>query len=304
MSSTTPLGEFLRARREAAKPHGTADALKRRKTPGSRREDIAVRAGVSADYYARLEQGRERRPSVPVLHALSEALRLDDASCGHLFDLAESLVSGDSGVPALSGVSSPGAVPADAGFGGASSVPPEISRLIDYQLRGPALVLGPWGDILQSNAAGVSLYGEEWVHGNMTHSVFLDPRSRIFYEDWEAAARCSAGVLRMAYGKNPGSERFAEIFEELSARSSDFRRIWAEYPVTRKSAGAKQVNHELAGPLNLTYQLLELPQAPGLRILLYEHAMRPARVQPLKPRPAPSLWTPAAHPGTLQPLTR
>ncbi|MFI5757040.1 helix-turn-helix transcriptional regulator [Streptomyces sp. NPDC051569] len=268
MSTTTPLGAFLRARREASIPHGSAEALKRRRTPGPRREEVAVRAGVSADYYARLEQGRERRPSAQVLGAISQALGLDNASRDHLFDLAESIGAW----PSVTAISGPPVI---------QRVPPEISRLIEYQLRGPALVLGPWGDVLESNAAGLALYGDDWIHGNMASSVFLDTRARLFYADWEAAARCSAGVLRVAYGKDPGNKRFAEIYEELSDRSPDFQRIWDEYPVTRKSAGSKRINHELAGPLDLAYQLLELPQAPGLQVLLYQSGVEsePAPVE-------------------------
>ncbi|MDX3852369.1 helix-turn-helix transcriptional regulator [Streptomyces sp. AK02-01A] len=254
----TPLGAFLRTRREAAAPYAAGETPKRRKTSGLRREEVAVLAGVSANYYTRLEQGRERRPSAQVLHAISRALDLDSASRDHLFDLAES-VEARPGVP---------------GSPGGERVPPELSRLVESQLRGPALVVGPWGDILGGNAAGAVLYGASGHHRNMILSVFLDPRARSFYADWESAARCSAGVLRTAYGKNPRSARFAEIFQELSARSPDFHRIWNEHPVTRKTGGNKRLHHESAGPLELTYQLFEIPQAPGLQVLMYQSGAR------------------------------
>ncbi|AEW99592.1 putative DNA-binding protein (plasmid) [Streptantibioticus cattleyicolor NRRL 8057 = DSM 46488] len=176
------LGEFLRSRRSALRPdeigmasHGT------RRVPGLRREEVAVLAGVNADYYTRLEQGRERRPSSQVLDALSRALRLDDDARAHLYRLA-------------------GTVPDEP----AAPVPDQVSatlrQLMDGYTHTPAFVLDRTLDILAANALADALYAPFHPADNLARMTFADPAGRTFYQEWHKAAQAVVANLRHATG--------------------------------------------------------------------------------------------------------
>jgi transcriptional regulator with XRE-family HTH domain len=251
---STPLGEFLRARRRVAELTPELANRRNRQASGLRREEVAVLASVSSNYYTRLEQGRERNPSPAVLAGLSSALKLDEPSHAHLLDLADA-TRRNGGPPDTERH---------------SFLPAELARPLISALRCPAIVLNRWGDIIASNDLGRALYGPVWTQGNLVRSTFLNESRRHFYPDWEQSAHCTAGMLRTAYGQDPRSVRFRELFEELSTASSEFRDIWREYPVTRKTGGTKLLEHDLAGSLRLTYQVFQPPQDPGVQVIVYQ----------------------------------
>ncbi|MDX3077877.1 helix-turn-helix transcriptional regulator [Streptomyces sp. MI02-7b] len=250
MAAVTPLGEFLQSRRRAAAVPSDVARTRRRRVSGLRREEVAARASVSVNYYVRLEQGREKNPSMPVIAALSSALGLDSLGREHL-----ELLARPQGV-----VYDPAAV---------AAALPDLSHLVREQLSGPALVMDAWGDILAWNDSAQILYGMNQHGGNIISSIFLDAESHSLYGDWKDAARCAAGTLRDSWARFPQNPRFGEVFEALRFGSDIFRDIWDEYPVVRKSSGFKMLTHPLVGNLELSYQALEPPQAPGLQLISY-----------------------------------
>lgn len=188
MSDSTALGEFLRARREALGPQDVGlPGHGRRRVPGLRREEVALLAGVSPDYYMRSEQGRETSPSPQVVDAIATALRLDDAAHDHLRRL-------------------PRAAHARRGFpADHDRVSPALRRLLDSWPDTPAFVLGPALDVLAHNALAAALHSGFQRFDNLARMVFLDPAGRAFHRDRERAARSCVAELRAAYGCDPDS---------------------------------------------------------------------------------------------------
>ncbi|WP_067712351.1 helix-turn-helix transcriptional regulator [Nocardia yamanashiensis] len=250
------LGDFLRSRRALIQP-GEAGLREygRRRVPGLRREEVAQLAGVSVDYYIRLEQGRGPHVSDSVLDAVARALRLTDPERAHLYALAR-----------------PGAVaPARTAGVYADALRPG-ARLVLDALSAPAFVLGRRMDVLAWNELGDLVSGFSSVPAeerNQARYLFLNPRASEFYPEWETVAEETAAFLRRDAGLHPGDPKLAEMIDELSRRSEDFRRIWQGHPVKEKTYGVKRINHPSAGALELGYETLALPGDPDQLLVVY-----------------------------------
>ncbi|WP_030836489.1 helix-turn-helix domain-containing protein [Streptomyces hygroscopicus] len=250
MESENKLGDYLRARRAMTAPQdvGFPDDGSRR-VPGLRRDEVALLAGVSTDYYIRLEQGRERHPSDQVLQAIARALRLDDTAAAHLFRI---------GLPA------PGpSVPPT------TAVAPELLRLMDGMLDVPAFVVGSAQDVLAANALARELYRGFARYDNLLRMIFLDPFAREFYADWDRAARTAVGNLRASSSQFPGDGRIERVVGELSVRSPAFATLWARYEVRPRTQEDKHFRHPRVGELHLHFEALAVTSAPGQHLSVY-----------------------------------
>ncbi|RLL65733.1 helix-turn-helix transcriptional regulator [Streptomyces sp. Z26] len=248
------LGDFLRGRRAGVRPEdvGTVSHGARR-VSGLRREEVAVRAGVNADYYTRLEQGRERRPSPQVVDALSHALRLDADARAHLYRLA-------------------GAAPGERPPYGPESarVGAELRRLVDGFGDAPAFVLNRSLDLLALNSLADALYSPFAPADNLARMTFLDPAGRRFHGDWDRAARAAVANLREASGFAPDDPRLRALVGTLTEGSADFARLWNAHAVRGKTRDAKRFLHPDVGPLTLTYQSFDVREAPGQQLVVYQ----------------------------------
>ncbi|KOT48217.1 MULTISPECIES: helix-turn-helix domain-containing protein [Streptomyces] len=249
MERENELGDYLRARRAAVAPAdaGLPDGGPRR-VPGLRRDEVALLAGVSTDYYIRLEQGRERHPSEQVLRAIAGALRLDDAAAAHLFRLGRSVF----GMPAT-----------------ATTVAPELLRLMDGMREVPAFVVGAAQDVLAANAMAKELYDGFARYDNLLRMIFLDPYAREFYADWDRAARIAVGNLRASSSQFPKDERIERIVGELSVRSPAFTGLWARYEVRPRTHEDKHFRHPRVGEIRLHFEALAVTSAPGQHLSVY-----------------------------------
>ncbi|GAA2329055.1 transcriptional regulator [Streptomyces violaceusniger] len=221
-----------------------------RRVPGLRREEVAVLAGVNADYYTRLEQGRERHPSGQVLDALSRALRLDGDARDHLFRLG-------------------GTVPDTPSVHVSDQVSPGLRQLMDGYPHTPAFVLNRTLDILATNALADALYSPFHPADNLARMAFADPAGRAFYQDWDRAAQATVGNLRQAAGHEPDNPRLRELVDTLSEDSADFARLWNSHTVRGKTQEAKRFLHPDVGPLTLSYQAFDVREAPGRQLVIY-----------------------------------
>ncbi|MFG2137809.1 helix-turn-helix domain-containing protein [Streptomyces sp. NPDC048650] len=246
------LGDFLRARRAGLQPQDVGMASHgARRVAGLRREEVAVLAGVNADYYTRLEQGRERNPSPQVLDALSRALRLDTDARAHVYRLA-------------------GATPSDQPPGHAAErVSPALHQLMDGYPHTPAFVLSRTLDLLAANALADALHTPFGAADNLARMTFLDPAGRSFYTDWNRAARATVAHLRQAAGFDPDNPRLRELVRTLTEHSADFTRLWNTHTVRGKTQDAKDLLHPDVGPLTLTYQSFDVRDAPGQQLVIY-----------------------------------
>jgi len=246
------IGEFLRARRELVRPEevGLPD-LGRRRVPGLRREELAMLAGVSVDYYVRLEQGRERHPSEQVLDALARALQLDAEATDHLQELARPAPRRRR--PA----------------GHPERIRPELQQLIDEWTQTPAYVMGRCMDVLAANALAAALHDGFEKGTNLVRLVFLDPAARDVYPDWDDVAHEVVAVLRSSVGPDLDDPRLTELVGELSLKSDEFRRLWALHEVREKTHGVKRYSHPLVGELTLAYESFMLPGNSGLILVVY-----------------------------------
>ncbi|MEO3750937.1 helix-turn-helix transcriptional regulator [Streptomyces sp. B6B3] len=256
MTGDNHLGEFLRARRERARPEDRGiPAGPRRRVPGLRRPEVAALAGVSTDYYVRLEQGRERTPSAQVVEALAGALGLDEDATGHLHLLARPAPARRRGEP----------VPGDR-----ETVSPRLLRMMESWSRTPAVVLGRYLTVLAHNALGRALFDGHTHSGDLVRLVFLDPDARTFYPDWERVAVNTVGGLRSAAGADPDDPRLARLVDELSRGSEPFRRLWARHDIRQKTHDAKRLRHPQVGELTLHYESFAVNGAPGQQLVLYQ----------------------------------
>ncbi|WP_037356730.1 helix-turn-helix transcriptional regulator [Amycolatopsis orientalis] len=245
---STELGDFLRARRAQRSPDDAAVHYSgRRKVAGLRREEVAVLAGVNVDYYARLEQGRETRPSPQVLDALSRALGLDPDARDHLYRLA-------------------GAAPPDLPSAVSQRVSPELRQLMDSYPHAPAFVLNRVLDLLAANALADALFSPFRSADNLARMTFLDPAGREFFARWEWTAQATVANLRSTAG-DPALPR---LTAELSAGSEEFRKLWENHQVRGKTREPKHFVHPAVGPLTLTYQAFDVRGAPGQQLIVYQ----------------------------------
>jgi transcriptional regulator with XRE-family HTH domain len=243
------LGAFLRARRAAVAPDLAGFSVGGlRRVPGLRREEVAILAGVSADYYTRLEQGREQHPSPEVLRALSRALRLGSDERQHLFRLAEvALASGDTPSPGVS---------------------PVLRGLLEQLAAGPALVLGHDLDVLARNDMAEALHADFTVRDNFARMCFVDGTGRRFYRDWPDIAVDVVGNLRFSLGRWPDSASLLGLVGELRTRSRDFDLLWESQQVRVKRAMTKRFHHSRAGHLDVDYQSFDVREADGQQLVV------------------------------------
>ncbi|QFU86316.1 helix-turn-helix transcriptional regulator [Amycolatopsis sp. YIM 10] len=249
MATTNPLGQFLRARRAQARPEDSGLAPgPRRRVSGLRREEVALLAGVSTDYYIRLEQGRERNPSPQVLDALAQALDLDEELAEHLHRVARPL-------------------PARRAAG--DRVSENLLRSMAAWPDTPAVVLGPYLNVLAHNALGGALFAGHRYSDDLVRLVFLDPDGRTFYPDWDRVAVNTVAGLRAA-AIDHDDPRLIEVVGELSVKSAEFRKLWARHDIRQKTRETKRFQHPLVGPLTLHYESLTVNSAPGQQLVIYQ----------------------------------
>ncbi|WP_405488798.1 helix-turn-helix transcriptional regulator [Nocardia sp. NBC_00511] len=258
----TDLGDFLRSRRSRIQP-GDAGLREygRRRVPGLRREEVAQLAGVSVDYYIRLEQGRGKHVSDAVLDAVARALRLSDSERLHLYALARPKGTVDARPTTVVGVYTDALRPG--------------ARLVLDALTAPAFVLGRRMDVLAWNAMGdlVSRFSRmDPSARNQARYLFLDPAAREFYPEWEATAEETVSYLRLDAARHPGDPEFARLVAELSAGSAAFDALWAAHPVREKTFGTKLIQHPEVGRLDLGYETLTLPGDPDQLLVVYTAA--------------------------------
>ena len=248
------LGLFLKSRRARVRPEDVGlQAYGRRRVTGLRREELAQLAGVSVDYYVRLEQGRAGHPSEGVLDAIARVLRLDDAERAHLFDLSR---------PVRRRRSSP-----------TERVRPGVRRLLETVPHLPAMVIGRRMDVLAWNRLAAALLAD-WgtlprEQRNTARHFFLDAGARELYSDWEESARATVAWLRLAAGRHPDDVGVAELIGELSMKSEEFRRLWPRHDVREKTHGTKRFQHPIVGSLTLAYESLALPGDGDQTLVVY-----------------------------------
>jgi transcriptional regulator with XRE-family HTH domain len=260
MDNRAEVRQFLSTRRGRITPEqaGLEPYGGRRRVPGLRREEVARLAGVSVDYYTRLERGNLSGVSDSVLDAIARALELDRAEHDHLYDLARA-----ANTAGRKRVAAP--VP--------SGVRPELQYLLDAITEAPAFIGNNRLDIVAANTLGYALYSDMYRStvrpANHSRFIFLDPRSRDFYTDWDRAANTNVAILRREAGRNPHDKGIAELVGELSMRSEEFRTLWAAHNVRRHYAGTKFFRHPAVGLLELNYQVLGLEEDPGHSLTVY-----------------------------------
>jgi transcriptional regulator with XRE-family HTH domain len=257
--ATTELGRFLRARREGVRPEdaGLPPGMGSRRTPGLRREEIATLAGVSIDYYTRLERGRETRPSPPVVDALARALRLD----GDEHEYRKSL--------AAQAARRPPVAPQPP----SRALRPTAMLLLETLRPNPAYVVSRTYDILAANPGGARLHPGllDWPpkQRNTIRYTFLHPEARDLWPDWEQKARGCVAHLRAVAGSDPDAPDLAALVGELVVKSPDFSRLWGRYEVRRPGAGDRIIRHPLVGTLRLAHETLGLNSSDGQRLIVY-----------------------------------
>ena len=260
VNAADDIAEFLATRRARISPEQAGlPSYGTRRVPGLRREEVASLAGVSADYYRRLERGQVTGVSDLVLEALARALQLDDAERVHLFDLARAA--------ARAGVRSP-----QRSRPARKRIRPVVQRRLD-QIEAPAIVSNVNGDDLAANARGRALYAAVFDSSEQPASsarfTFLDSAARDFYPDWERLAAQLVAALRSQAGRNPYDRGLQDLIGELSTRSDEFRVRWAAHNVRFHQTGTKRLHHPIVGELELSYETLTLDADDGLRMALY-----------------------------------
>jgi transcriptional regulator with XRE-family HTH domain len=252
--------EFLASRRARITPEMAGLTLfgGRRRVPGLRREEVAMLAGVSVDYYTKLERGNLAGTSESVLDAIARALNLDQAERDHLYNLARA--SGPSGKAQRRPLQS-------------GAVRPTLQFMLDSITGSPAFIGNHHMDIVAANQLGYALYSEMYRGparpANHSRFIFLDPRARDFYPNWDLAANTNVAILRTQSGRNPFDKRLADLVGELSVRSEEFRTRWAAHNVRRHYAGTKIFRHPVVGELDLAYEAMELAEDPGFTLTVY-----------------------------------
>lgn len=254
---TPRLGEFLRARRALVRPEDHGMPAGTRRTPGLRREEIAMLAGVSTDYYIRLEQGRDKHPSQQVVEALAEALLLEDEAAAY-----------------LRGLATPG-TPRRSRRTRREYASPGLVGLMDAWPNTPALVYGRYMDLLAANPLGEALFCWLGDETNLLRAVFLKPEARTFYREWALIGEGCIAALRAA-NTDPDDTRLVELVGELSLRSNEFARLWARHEVRAKTASTKHFDHPVVGELSLRFENLSVNSAPGQHLVVY-HAQPDSR---------------------------
>lgn len=252
------LGDFLKARRSELTPAmvGLADPNSRRRVNGLRREEVALLASISTDYYTRLEQGR-RQASREVLDIIAGVLRLDDDEREYMFELAGK----DADRPRRRAP---------------QRVEPQLERLLDDLTTTPAMVLGRRMDVLAWNPMATALFGDFAAipdkQRNFVRQVFTDPAMRELYQDWAEVAQTGVAQLRMEAARDPKDPRLTNLVGELSVIDEDFRRWWGAHRVAVRGMGTKVLRHPVAGELTLDWSTLTCATDPDQQLITYTAA--------------------------------
>ncbi|MFE2964826.1 helix-turn-helix domain-containing protein [Streptomyces sp. NPDC059340] len=245
------LGDYVRARRELVTPEQVGIPVSGvRRVPGLRREEVAMLAGISADYYLRLEQGRDRNPSVQVLESLARVLRLDDAATAYLLRL---------------GADKPRR---HRRRRRKETVPPGIAKLV-ATLPLPALVEGRYFDVLAANALATALSPRLVAGANRLRTLFLDPAEQALLPDWENAAVGMVAGFRESVGTDTDDPRFIELVGELCLASPRFSRLWARHDVEACEGAPKHIDHPQVGGLRLNRERLGIDGTAGQTLVVY-----------------------------------
>jgi len=254
--------EFLVSRRARLTPEqvGLPDFGGRRRVPGLRREEVALVAGMSVEYYVRMERGNAKGVSESVIEGICRALQLDDAERSHLYALVRA--------------ANDGAHPQRRrGRSRADRIKPTLQRLLDVMENVPAFVQNGRLDIIATNTMGRAVFSELYVQpqrpANFGRFVFLDPRAEGFYRDWENAAYQTVALLRSEAGRAPHDRALSDLVGELSTRSDPFRTLWASHDVRTHDDGIKSITHPVAGDLDLHFEAMELSSARGMTLVAY-----------------------------------
>ncbi|WP_034484141.1 helix-turn-helix domain-containing protein [Actinomadura oligospora] len=261
MELDTDLGTFLKSRRARLSPEdvGLISYGTRRRVPGLRREELAQLAGVSVQYYTRLEQGQSRNASDGVLSALADALRLDEAERLHLRSL-----------------NTAGTRPAARRRTPRERLDPVVKQLLEAAPDVPMMVMGRFTDILAWNRLGHAIFGGHLDFDaparpadrpNMSRMVFLDPHMRELFVDWDGKTEEAVAHLRMAAGRYPDDPRIVSLVGELTVKSPRFAAVWSSHVVRDCGPSVKDFHHPLVGPLTLAQLPLQLPDDPDQRIV-------------------------------------
>jgi transcriptional regulator with XRE-family HTH domain len=259
MDPKSEIREFLTSRRARIKPQqaGLTVYGDNRRVPGLRREEAAMLAGVSADYYTQIERGNVNGVSDSVLEALVRTLKLDDAERSHLFNLVRALRTANQ-------TRRPAPKP---------RIRPSVQQVLDAMTGGPAYVRNEYGDLVATNTLGRALYSQlfdgEHEPPNVARFVFLDPRAASFFADWDEVADQIVAATHAQAGRDPYDRRLTDLVGELSTRSEVFRVRWASQNVRHHDTGRKRFDHPVVGPLELSYDALPLPADPGLTLVTY-----------------------------------
>ena len=265
MDNRNDIREFLTSRRDRLTPQeaGLPDFGGRRRVKGLRREEVALLAGMSTEYYVRLERGNATGVSEAVLNGISRALRLDEAEHAHLYALVRAANQG-----------------ADPGRRRGPSRPqqirPNVQQLIDAMSNVPVFVQNGRLDAVATNRLGCALFSEMFVLPqrpmNAARFTFLDPRAQTFYRDWEGNARQIVALLRVEAGRSPYDRILSDLVGELATRSELFRTLWGSHDVREHRTGVKSIHHPVVGDLDLTFEAMDLTSDRGLQLLAFSAA--------------------------------
>ena len=256
VSTESDIREFLASRRAKITPQqaGLPAYGGNRRVPGLRREEVALLAGVSIDYYVRLERGRLAGASEEVLDSIANALQLDEAERAHLYDLARAAAKRPARRRPARG-----------------ALPDSVLRVLESMSDSPAFIRNGRTDILAINQLGRALYSPMYADSsvktvNIARFQFLDPRARDFFPEWDQSVNATVALLRTEAGRAPHDRELTGLVGELVTRSEEFRTAWAKHNVRLHHTGRKAVRHPAVGVLNLDFDAMELPALPGLTL--------------------------------------
>lgn len=260
MSTESDIREFLASRRAKITPQqaGLPAYGGNRRVPGLRREEVAMLAGVSVDYYVRLERGHLAGASEEVLDAVANALQFDEAERAHLYDLARAVARRPSRRTKRT----------------RGPLPDSVLRVLDSMTDSPAFIRNGRLDILAINHLGRALYAPLFTNDaphpvNVARFQFLDPHGRDFFPDWEQSVNTTVSLLRTEAGRAPGDSDLTGLIGELVTRSEEFRTAWAKHNVRLHHTGRKSFRHPAVGEITLDFDAMELPAQPGLTLTAY-----------------------------------
>src|SRR3954471_15916483 len=263
MDAQHAISEFLTTRRAKLTPTqvGLPDFGGRRRVPGLRREEVALVAGMSAEYYKRLERGNAAGVSEAVIDGISRALQLDEAEHAHLYDLIR---AANAGAHPQRRQQRPDR---------RSKLPAGMQQTLDAMSTVPVFVQNGRLDAVATNRLGRALFSEMLDDArhpvNAARFVFLNPRAQTFYRDWEGQTRQLVAVLRAEAGRSPYDRQLSDLVGELCTRSDLFRRLWGAHDVREHRTGLKLVHHPVVGDLDLTFQAMDLASDRGLQMIVF-----------------------------------